>query len=262
MLNFFASLPTAVLVIVHVGGALLLTCLLMVAIHRLMPVELRREHNEVIGFLIAVVAVFYGLIVASVLVIAINRFDHAQQVTETESNVVADVVRNARAISPDIERPVRQLAVQYLAEVIATEWPAQARAEKSSLATASLTSLDAAISHYAPQNPREVAHYQQLVGTLTRLYDTRKERIFIADQGIAAAVWVVTLAGGLLTICFALLFGIQNRRMHFMLAAFLAVSLALVFALVAIFDRPFQGGLTVSDEPYRLDRQQIVQSEN
>jgi hypothetical protein len=36
------------------------------------------------------------------------------------------------------------------------------------------------------------------------------------------------------------------------------VSLALVFALVAIFDRPFEGGLTVSDEPYRLVRQQIM----
>jgi hypothetical protein len=259
MLNFLASLPTALLVVVHVSAALLLTCLLMVSIHRLMPVELRRQHNEVIGFLIAVVAVFYGLIVASVLVIAINRFDHAQQVTETESNLVADVVRNAKAIAPDIERPVRKLAAQYLSEVIATEWPAQARGQKSNLETASLTDLAAAISHYAPQNQRENAYYQQLVGTLTRLYDTRKERIFIADQGIAAAVWIVTLAGGLLTICFALLFGIENRRMHFMLAAFLAVSLALVFALVAIFDRPFQGGLTVSDQPYQLVREQIVQ---
>jgi hypothetical protein len=259
MLNFLASLPTAPLVALHVAAALLLTCLLMASIHRLVPVELRRQHNDVIGFLIAVLAVFYGLIVASVLVIAINRFDHAQQVTETESNLVADVVRNAKAISPDIERPVRKLAAQYLAEVIAAEWPAQGRGQKSSLATASLTDLATTISQYAPQNQREDAYYQQLVGTLARLYDTRKERIFIADQGIGAAVWMVTLAGGLLTICFALLFGIQNRRMHFMLAAFLAVSLALVFSLVAIFDRPFQGGLTVSDQPYQLVREQIVQ---
>jgi hypothetical protein len=242
-----------------VGGFVLATCILMVLIHRAMPVELRLQHNDVIGFLIAVVAVFYGLLVASVLVIAINRFDHAQQITEMESNLVADVVRNAEAMSPEIERPVRILAAQYLTEVIAMEWPAQAEGLESNLATASLTDLAAAISQYAPQTQREGAYYQQLVGTLTRLYDARKERIFIAGEGIADVVWLVTLAGGLLTICFALLFGIENRRVHFMLAVFLAVSLALVFALVAIFDRPFQGGLTVSDEPYRLVRQQIIQ---
>jgi hypothetical protein len=260
MLKYFGMLPIPLVIAGHLGGFIAATWLLMVLIHRAMPVELRRQHNEVIGFLIAVLAVFYGLIIASVLVIAINRFDHAEQVTETESNLVADIVRNTKAMAPQIDRPVRKLAAQYLTDVIAAEWPAQARGQKSILAPASLTDLAAAISQYAPQTQREVVYYQQLVETLTKLYDARKERIFISDEGIADVVWIVTLAGSLLTICFALFFGVENRRMHFMLAVFLAVSLALVFALVAIFDRPFQGGLTVSDEPYRLVRQQITQS--
>ncbi|TFW30197.1 bestrophin-like domain [Massilia horti] len=259
MLKTVGMLSTPFLIAGHVGFFILATWLLMALIHRVMPVKLRREYNDVIGFLSAVVAVFYGLLIASVLVIAINRFDHAQQVTETESNLVADIVRNAEAISPEIERPVRKLVAQYLTDVIAMEWPAQAKGQESVLATAPLIDLAVSISRYAPQTQREVAYYQQLTGTLTRLYDTRKERIFIADEGIADVVWIVSLAGSLLTICFAMFFGIENRRLHFMLAAFLAVSLALVFALVAIFDRPFQGGLTVSDEPYRLVREQIVQ---
>jgi hypothetical protein len=258
MLRFLGALPTPLLIAGHVAGFVLLTWLLMVAIHRAMPVELRRQHNDVIGFLIAVVAVFYGLIVASVLVIAINRFDHALQVIETEASLVADVVRSAKATSPEIERPVRTLAAQYLAEVISTDWPAQAQGQRSNLASRSLTELSAAISRYAPRDQRELVFYEQMAGTLTKLYDVRKERIFIADEGIAESAWAVMLSGGLLTICFALFFGIPNRGMHFMLAASLAVSLALVFALVAIFDRPFEGGLTVSDEPYRLVRQQIM----
>jgi hypothetical protein len=258
MLNFLASLPSVAVVVVHIGGAVLLTYMLMVAIHRLMPIELRRQHNEVIGFLIAVMAVFYGLIIASLLVIAINRFDHALQLTENESNVVADVVRNARATSPQLDKPVRMLAARYLDHVADVEWPAQRRGERDPTVIPVLVELFQAVSAYTPHDAREAAFYQQLLQSMTRLYDLRKERIFIADEGISETVWMVTLAGSALTISFALLFGIDSRVMHFMLASFLAVSMALVFALVALFDKPYRGGMAVPDRPYRLVRQQII----
>jgi hypothetical protein len=260
MLNSLAALPSSLQIAFHVVSSVLLTYLLMVLIHRAIPFEVRRQHNEVIGFIIAVVAVFYGLIVASVLVIGINRFDHAQQVVENEANLIGDVVRNARAISPQIEGPVKQLAAQYLEDVITKEWPVQIQGQRTILGLQTLTELTQAISRYEPRNQREAAYYSQLVQTLNKLYDARRERIFLAGEGIASEVWAVTLAGGILIICFALLFGIQNRRIHFLLASFLAVSLALIFALVAIFDRPFQGDMAASDEPFRLIRQQVAQN--
>ncbi|MGZ5202612.1 MAG: bestrophin-like domain, partial [Telluria sp.] len=218
----------------------------------------RRQHNEVIGFLIAVMAVFYGLIIASLLVIAINRFDHALQLSENESNVVADVVRNARATSPQLDKPVRILATRYLDHIAQVEWPAQRRGQKNPTVIPVLVELFEVVSAYTPRDAREATFYQQLLQAMTRLYDLRKERIFIADEGISETVWIVTLAGSVLTISFALLFGIDNRVMHFTLASFLAVSMALVFALVALFDKPYRGGMAVPDQPYRLVRQQIV----
>ncbi|MGZ5202024.1 MAG: bestrophin-like domain [Telluria sp.] len=258
MLNFLASQSAVLVVIIHVGGAILITYLLMLGIHRLMPIELRRQHNEVIGFLIAVMAVFYGLIIASLLVIAINRFDHAEQLTEDESNLVADVVRNARATSPRLDGPVRTLGTRYLDHVIHDEWPAQRRGQKNPTVIPVLVDLFEVVRTYAPRDAREATFYQQLLQAMTRLYDARKERIFIADEGIAETVWIVTLAGSVLTISFSLLFGVESRAMHFMLASFLAVSMALVFALVALFDKPFRGGMAVPDEPYRIVREQIV----
>jgi hypothetical protein len=258
MLDYLLAAPSSVQIAFHVVGFVLLTYVLMLWIHRAIPVEVRRQHNEVIGFLIAVVAVFYGLIIASVLVIAINRFDHAERAVENEANLIGDVVRNARSISPQIDGPVSLLAGGYLDDVITKEWPAQIRGEKTTLGLKTLTRLAQAISQYEPRNQREVAFYVQLIQTLNKLYDARRERIFLADEGIAGEVWFVTLAGAILTICLTLLFGIQNRWIHFLLALFLAVSLALIFALVMTFDRPFQGSVAASDKPYRLIRQQVV----
>lgn len=258
MLNYLAALPSFLQIAIHVVGSVILTYLLMVLTHWAIPFEVRRQHNDVIGFIVGVVAVFYGLIIASVLVIGINRFDHAQQVVENEANLIGDVVRNARVISPQIEGPVKELATQYLEDVITKEWPAQMQGKRTILGLRTLTELTLAISRYEPRNQREAAHYLQLVQNLNKLYDARRERIFLAGEGIAGEVWTVTLAGGILTICFVLLFGIRNRTIHFLLASFLAVSLALIFALVAIFDRPFQGDMAASDEPYRLIRQQVA----
>ncbi|MFL6674680.1 MAG: DUF4239 domain-containing protein [Massilia sp.] len=258
MLNYLSAAPTPVQLVFHVGGFVALTYLLMLGIHRLISLELRRQHNDVIGFLIAVVAVFYGLIIASVLIIAINRFDHAQQLVDNEANVVGDLVRDARAISPQVQGPVKRLALQYLDDVITKEWPEQLRGQRTILGMKTLTELTQAISQYEPQSQRELAFYSRLIQRLDDLYDVRRERIFLAREGIAGEVWAVTLAGAVLIICFTLLFGIQNRGIHFLLASFLAVSLALIFALVMMFDTPFQGEISVSNEPYWLISQQIT----
>jgi multisubunit Na+/H+ antiporter MnhB subunit len=258
MLNYLSAFPSPVQIAIHVIGFVALTYILMLAIHRALSFELRRQHNDVIGFIIAVVAVFYGLIIASVLIICINRFDHGQQAVEDEANLIADVVRNATAISPQVANPVTQLAVRYLDEVVTKEWPAQVKGQRIILRLKTLHEITLAISRYEPRNQREATFYLHLIQTLDKLYDARRQRIFLAGEKLAGEVWVVTLAGAILTICFALLFGVQNRRIHLLLASFLAVSLALIFALLTMFDSPFQGDVSVSDEPFRLIRQQLT----
>jgi hypothetical protein len=258
MLSYLSALPTPVQIVVHVAGFVLLTYVLMLSIHRMMPYELRCQHNDVIGFIIAVVSVFYGLIIASVLVIALNRFDHGQQVVENEANLIGDIVRDARTFSPQIQGPVRQLAARYLDDVVAKEWPAQQQGQRTMLGLATLAELTRQISRYEPRNQAEAAFYASLVQALNKLYDARRERIFLAGEGIAGEVWAVTWAGAALIIGFALLFGIPDRRVHFLLASILAVALALIFALVLMFDTPFQGDIAISDEPYRLIRQQMA----
>jgi Protein of unknown function (DUF4239) len=258
MLSFFSEVPTSLQIALHVIGFVSLTYILMLWIHRVVPYAVRHAHNDVIGFIIAVVGVFYGLIIASVLVIAINRFDHGQQVVENEANLIGDIVRNAKTLSPQLEGPVRQLATQYLYDVITKEWPAQKKGQRTILGLKTLSDLAAQIGRYEPRGHRDAAFYGNIIQLLNRSYDARRERIFLAGEGISGEVWAVTWAGAVLIIGFTLLFGIEDRRIHFLLASFLAVALALIFALVMIFDTPFQGSMSVSDEPYRLIRQQIM----
>lgn len=256
MFDSLAALPSYLQIVIWVIAAVVLTYLLMRSIHRVLPLEIRQQ-NEVVGFMVAVMAVFYALIVSSVLIIAITHFDGARKIVETEANLVGDVWRNARSISPQVEVPVTNLVKQYLDDVVTREWPLQKQGKKTTLGLQTLTTLNQIVSQYEPQNHRESAYYSALLRKLNDLYDARRERIFRADEGIASEIWVVTLAGGILTVGFVLLFGVERQQLHFLLTSILAISIALIFALVSLFDRPFQGDLSVSAQPYRLVRQQI-----
>lgn len=257
MLNSLSALPSLAQITAWVVIGILMTYLLMMLIHRVIPFTVRHKHNEVVGFVIAVVGVFYALIMASVLVIAINHFDRTQDVVEKEANLVGDVVRHAKAISPQIAVPVAELAKKYLEEIIAKEWPAQKEGKKTVFGLQTLTELSLFISGYTPRDQRESAYYSMIIQKMTELYDVRRDRIFRADEGIAWEIWAVTLAGGILTVCFVLLFGIEHQKMHFFLASILSVAITLILALIAIFDAPFQGDMSISDAPYKLVREQI-----
>jgi hypothetical protein len=82
MLNHLASLPTYTQIAVWIILSLILTTVLMVVMHKIIQFDLRQKHNDVIGFLIAVVGVLHALIMASVPVIAINHFQEARNVVE------------------------------------------------------------------------------------------------------------------------------------------------------------------------------------
>lgn len=252
MLPLLTALPVSLHIIAWVVMAMLLTCLLMIGIHRVLPFELRRQHNDVTGFLIAVIGIFYGLIMASILVIAVNRFDHAEKIVEKEANLIGDIARNAGTLSPHMATQVIPLASRYLEDVITQEWPMQRQGQKTFVGLQTLAEMNQAIGRYEPKTPRESAYYSAMLRKLSDLHDARRERIFLADQGIATEVWMVILAGGVLTIGFALFFGVSQRKIHFLFASALAIAIALIFALIEIFDQPFKGDISVSNEPYRV----------
>jgi hypothetical protein len=256
MLNHLASLPTYTQIAVWIILSIMLTSMLMILMHRMILFDVRQKHNNVIGFLISVVGVLYALIMASVLVIAINHFQEARVVVEREASLVGDIVRDAQVI-PQIAPRIRQLAKAYLVTVIDEEWPAQKREERPTGGSQALIEINKLISAYEPMTRREFTYFDALMKELDETYDARRDRVFRASEGIAPEVWTVTLAGGLITLCFALLFGVESQGMHLLLASMLAVSIALILALILIFDTPFAGGISVSDQPYRLVLKQI-----
>src|SRR5919112_5262759 len=102
-------------------------CLAAVAglelVQRLVPAEKRQEHNDVAGFLYAVVGVTYAVLLALLVIAVWEQYQRALETVEGEADSVADIAWLAHQL-PETERyQLQELARFYAQEVVDEEWP-------------------------------------------------------------------------------------------------------------------------------------------
>ena len=72
---------------------------------------------------------------------------------------------------------------------------------------------------------------------------------YLLGQGLPGVLWIALVFGGVVTIGFAMIFGLRSTALHVLMTGSLAAVIgALLFVAVAI-DRPFTGDVAVTPEP-------------
>jgi hypothetical protein len=220
------------------------------AIHRRWPFIAAGDHNEVAGFLIAVVGVMYAVILAFCVIVTWERFNEAKVNVEVEASELRVVLEQGGGLPPAARTPIRDLAVSYAHEVATAEWEAMDDGRRSDEAFRILNEM------YSTLNGAETASGAQevfLAATLDRLHevsDARLRRLDAAGEGIPDALWAAIIVGGLLTIGFALLFGAPNKQLHYlMIWGFTAVVMVQIFVIL-VMNYPFAGSVTVPPEAF------------
>jgi hypothetical protein len=87
--------------------------------------------------------------------------------------------------------------------------------------------------------------YNQVLEQLHGLGDARRERLLAAGEGLPPILWVVLIGGGVITIAFTYLFGLENTVVHTLMVASLALIIALSLFTVAALDHPFKGDVRI-----------------
>lgn len=239
----------------------LVSCIGLAIVHRLVPVNIRRSHNDIIGFTIAVVGVVYAVLLAFIAVATWETFRKGDHVVGEEANHVGDVFRNTTGLPDDLARQLRGHVVKYIDVVIKQEWPVQqaGRFEQASWQKGwgILDDFHFDIARFRPANAGEAVIQGQLLRSLTSLYDARRGRLLAAGEHVPAVVWWIIALGAMLTVSFTYLFGLPNIKMHAVITGMLAASLAIVVVLIVAFDYPFRGPLSISDEAFRAVKQNM-----
>src|SRR5215213_7556957 len=171
-------LVVAIFVLIAVVGLTL--------VQRIVPSQLRQQHNDVAGFIYAVLGVIYAVLIALVVIAVWEDYAVARDTVEREASELDDVFRLAHPLPDPEGRQLQELARSYAQVVVDEEWALMAQGRTSPRAWDSLDQID-------------------------ELADARNARLVEADEGIPTVLWGVLVFGGIMIVSFTYLFAWRIR---------------------------------------------------
>ena len=227
----------AIVMLIAIGGLML--------VQRLFSTEQRRQHNDVAGFIYAVLGVAYAVLLGLMLIAVWEQWDVAKATATEEANEVAEIFWIAHRLPQPEGRHIQELARSYAQIVVEDEWPAMEQGKSSPKAWDDLDKMRGTIEGLDPTAEAQLSRYDQVLEQLHGLDDARRERLLAAEEGLPTILWVVLVLGGVITVGFTYLFGLENTVVHTLMVASLALIVSLTLFTVAALDHPFIGDVRI-----------------
>ncbi len=250
MIYVLNHMPTWLMAMLLTAVAEAYTIGLMLLARRIWGLERLKLNNEVAGFKFAVVGVFYGVLLAFVVVAVWEEYRDTEAAVRNEAKAAVDLHRVTVALPFEAGTKIRQLLVSYTDHVRRYEWPTMAHGQPSEHAAKDLDELSRAIFELEPQGYQQLMLYQAALKLLAVIADNRNERIDSADGSMSGLLWLVLIVGAAITLGYPAFFGASNLMAQTLMTAALGALVALSLLLAVAFDYPFTGGIRISPLPF------------
>src|SRR5215218_10092625 len=188
-------------------------------VQRLVPAQKRQQHNDVAGFLYAVIGVVYAVLLALLVIAVWEQYQRALETVEGEADSVADIAWLAHRL-PETERyQLQEHARSYAQEVVDTEWPLMEQGgiegqRGTPQAWNLIDDMRATLQGFEPSTEAEAQLYAEGLDQIDRLGDDRRIRFVAAGEGIPGILWAVLVFGAVVVVGFTYLFGLRNSWAH------------------------------------------------
>jgi hypothetical protein len=223
----------------------------LAVVQRLVPPERREEHNDVAGFIYAVLGVAYAVVLAFMLIAVWQDYNTAQTTVESEANELAGVYFLASRLPEPQRTHVQDLARMYARVVVEEEWPMMEQGQTSPRADSLLGQLRFELLEFDPHTRGEQVLYERGLTDLHNAVDARRSRLLEVREGIPNLLWVVLVVGGVITVSFTYLFGLKSNVAHALMVAALTLLICAILFTIGEFDYPFSGVVEIRPEAFR-----------
>lgn len=207
-------------------------------------------HNEVAGFIYAVVGVIYAVLLAFVVVNIWEQFKDAEANVNKEVSAVVNLHRNSNAFPDSVKAVIQPAVIDYMEKIISYEWKAMENLKISEEAKLAYENIWKQIQNYKPVSGFENVWYKEFIDDLNLLAEARRYRIIAIKSEINPFMWLILFFGAFVTIGFSYLFGTKNKIAHIIMIFCLASSISLVLNLIDAFEHPYCGLIQVSPEAF------------
>jgi len=220
------------------------------AIRRRWPVLADGEHNDVAGFIIAVVGVIYAVLLAFVVIVSWENFSQAESTVGQEASALRSIYRESQAFPPDVRVRIHADVLKYASTAVEQEWQAMAEGRPGSPEvnrvlddmSQSLAALPATTPIQQEYVGAEADRFNQLVGF-------RSQRLDYVESGVPAVLWIALGVGAIVTIGFAMIFGLSSTTLHLIMTGSLSAVIGVLLFVAIAIDHPFAGDVAVGPAP-------------
>lgn len=228
-------------------------------LRRWLPWLSEGRHNDVAGFLVAVIGVVYAVIVGFAIIGLWEDHAEADQTVGREAALVADVAQGSAVFGTETSRRIRAQVIAYGEAVIAS-WPALGENRPTARTQAALDDLFTTFGGLTPRTAAQHAFVEDSLDRLHEVSQSRRIRFYESASGtLPGVMWAAVLVASLLALGFCLLFGLENARLHYVMVAGVAMFVALNLWLLIELSYPFSGDLGVQPEGFHAIVRDLVQ---
>ena len=249
--NWLLGLPVLWLGLVVFAGAAVVTGAIYAAVMALATNERRRvAFSAVSPGMLPPLGLVFALVVGFLAAQVWSDWGNAQQAVNREASslraadILADNFPKARAAR------IHALVRMQILTAVRTEWPAMAK-QQETLAVVSPAlagALQIALS-LSPENDGQVEAQRELVSSLENALDARRQRIISSQSSVNWVKWTGVVLLAALTLLGIAFVHTGNRLTAALAMGVFAASCAVVIVMIAAYDRPFAGQLTVKPTP-------------
>lgn len=210
-----------------------------------------QKHQDVAGFVIAVVGVIYAVLLAFVVVIVWEDFGSADTTANNEADAVGNLYRDAIGIGGVQGRRLETAVQAYAMSVVDTEWPYMAKHQEGSSETENALNVVwsdvKALS--VPAGSATAANFDdQAIRDVSTATEERRSRILESSSQIPGTLWAVLILGGIITIAFTYFFAVDSLWHHASMVSALAALIALSLLVILTLNLPYTGDVAVKPD--------------
>jgi Protein of unknown function (DUF4239) len=251
-IDFFDPWPIAALFAVFIAAGLAFIFGLEAVVHRAMRSDTRERVSGSTSVMIQVLAVFYSVLIAFVIVGERSAIGEANDQVAQEAAALSALFQDAQSFPPELRDRVRRAIFEYDRSVLRDDFHAvEDTGEPSTRTTRKLSELYGAVQA-GQAEVGDTAFYLQSVSDLSDVTKARRNRNADAADTIPGPLFFLVIVISLGVLGVATLLNTRERGTHVTLLAVLAIVTALNLALIVALEHPFGGAIAVSDQPLRV----------
>ena len=250
MSDWFHNLPVLWLALVVFGFTYLVSAAIYAVVMVLAVGERARSFKTVSPGMLPPLGIIFGLFVGFTAAQVWSNSERASAAVDREASALRSVVILAAAFPGETESRLRALISSYIADAVVQEWPMMAhRILSLRIAPHPLAEAVQLTLSLEPAGPGQQTAQRDITTALENALDARRQRITISLSEVNWLKWFCLYLQAACALFAIAMVHSDNRLASAMTMGLFATGVAASALLIASYDRPFIGEISVGPAP-------------